>query len=70
MGKGGSGLEGLPDPTHDKVMWKRPDGQGGSGLKGPPGSDRASTLETKICLLYYTLLTLTGAIPDHLSLEN
>ena len=22
MGKGGSGLEGLPDPTHDKVMWQ------------------------------------------------
>ena len=25
------------DPTHDKVMWKRPDKQGGSGLKGPHG---------------------------------
>ena len=29
--------------------------------------------QTKICLLrllYYTLLTLQGAIPDHLSLER
>ena len=70
MGKGGSGLERLPNPTHDKVMRKRPDGQGGSRLKGSPRSARASTPETKIRLLYYTLLTLTGAIPDHLSLEN
>ena len=70
MGKGGSGLEGLPDPTYDKVMQKRPDRQGRSGLKGSPGSARASTPKTKICLLYYTLLTLTGAIPDHLSVEN
>ena len=27
----------MGDPTHDKVMWKRPDEQGGSGLEGPPG---------------------------------
>ena len=25
------------DPTHDKVMRRRPDKQGGSGLKGLPG---------------------------------
>jgi len=25
------------DPTHDKVMQRRPDRQGGSGLKGLPG---------------------------------
>ena len=36
----------------------------------PPGDSRASTPETKICLLYYTLLTLTEDIPDDLSLEN
>ena len=64
MGKGRSGLEGLPDPTHDKVM------RAGSRLKRSSRSAQASTPETKICLLYYTLLTLTGAIPDHLSLEN
>ena len=64
MGKGGSELEGLPDPTHDKVMWA------GSRLKMSPRYARASTPKTKICLLYYTFLTLTGAIPDHLSLEN
>ena len=45
-------------------------GQGRSRLKKSPRSARESIPETKICLLYYTLLTLTGAIPDHLSLEN
>ena len=25
----------MGDPTHDKVMRKRPDGQGEPGLKGP-----------------------------------
>ena len=50
---------------------ERPDGQGESGLKG--SSAWASTPKAKLsvyCLLYYTLLTLQGAIPDHLSLEN
>ena len=45
-------------------------GQGRSRLKKSPRYARESIPETKICLLYYTLLTLTGAIPDHLSLEN
>ena len=70
MGKSRSGLKGVPDPIHDKVMRKRPDGQGGSRLKGSPRSARPSTPKTKICLLYYTLMSLTGAIPNHLSLEN
>ena len=69
-GQSGSGLGGFPNPTHDKVIRKRPDRQGGSRLKGSPGSAQASTPETKICLLYYTLLTLTEDIPDDLSLEN
>ena len=55
------------DPTHDKVMWKRPARQGGSGLKGLPGPARALTPKPKsVCLLFTilclspTLLTLTG----------
>ena len=40
------------DPTHDKVMWKRPDKQGRSGLKGPHGPARAYP-KTRICLSYY-----------------
>ena len=58
------------DPTHDKVMQKRPDRQGGSGLKGLPGPAQASTPEPKsVCLLFTilcllpTLLTLTGGYP-------
>ena len=58
------------DPTHDKVMWRRPDRQGGSGLEGLPGPARASTLKPKsVCLLFTilclspTLLTLTGGYP-------
>ena len=58
------------DPTHDKVMWKRPDRQGGSGLKGLPGPAWTSTLKPKsVCLLFTilclspTLLTLTGGYP-------
>ena len=58
----------MGDPTHDKVMRKRPDGQGGSGLEGPPGLARASTPEPEsVCLtilcLAPTLLALTGGYP-------
>ena len=47
----------------------------GLSLRGPSGNSRASTPQTRVCLLYcfmpsLTLLTLTGAIPDHLSLEK
>ena len=59
------------DPTHDKVMWRRPDRQGGSGLEGLPGPARASTPKPKsVCLLFTilclspTLLTLTGGYPQ------
>ena len=56
-------------------MQKRPDEQGGSGLEGPPGPARASTHKPEsVCLtilcLSPTPLTLTGAIPNHLSLEQ
>ena len=65
------------DPTHDKVMRKRPDRQGRSGLKGLPGPARASTLKPKsVCLLFTifclspTLLTLTGGYPRPPSSEE
>ena len=56
------------DPTHDKVMWKRPDKQGRSGLKGPPRPAQASNPKPEsVCLtilcLSPTLLTLTGGYP-------
>ena len=44
------------DPTHDKVMWRRPDRQGRSGLEGLPGPAQASTPNQNLsvyCLLYY-----------------
>ena len=44
------------DPTHEKVMQRRPDKQGGSGLEGLPGPARASTPSQDLsvyCLLYY-----------------
>ena len=58
----------MGDPTHDKVMWKRPDEQGGSGLEGPPGPAQAPTPKPEsVCLtmlcLSSTLLTLTGDYP-------
>ena len=58
----------MGDPTHDKLMWKRPDEQGGSGLEGIPGPARASTLKPEsacltILCLSPTLLTLTGGYP-------
>ena len=57
------------DPTHDKVMWKRPDEQGRSGLEGPPGPAQASTpkpesVRLTILCLSPTLLTLTGGYPQ------
>ena len=58
----------MGDPTHDKVMRKRPDEQGGSGLEGPPGPARASIpKQESVCLtilcLSPALLTLTGGYP-------
>ena len=47
----------------------------GSSLRSPPGNSRASTPKTRVCLLYYfvlspTPLTLRGAVPHHLSLKK
>ena len=58
----------MGDPTHEKVMWKRPGKQGGSGLEGPPGPAQASKPKPEsVCLtilcLSPTLLTLTEGYP-------
>ena len=39
---------------------ERPDGQGGSGLEGSPGTARASTPKTRVCLSYY-FMTFTNS---------
>ena len=59
----------MGDPTHEKVMWKRPGKQGGSGLEGPPGPAQASTPKAEsvcstISCLSPTPLTLTGGYPQ------
>ena len=66
----------MGDPTHDKIMRRRPDKQGGSGLEGLPGPARASTPNQNLSTVYY-IMSFTnssdinrGAIPDHLSLEK
>ena len=57
----------MGDPTHDKVMWKRPDKQG-FRTRGTPRPAQASTPKpesvclTILCLLP-TFLTLTGGYP-------
>ena len=59
----------MGDPTYDKVMWKSLTGQGGSGLKG--SSARTSTPKSEtVCFIILCLLTLTGTIPNHLSLKK
>ena len=65
----------MGDPTHEKVMWKRPGKQGGSGLEGPPGPAQASKPKPEsVCLtilcLSPTLLTLMGAVLKHHSLDK
>ena len=47
----------------------------GSSLRSPPGNSQASTPKTRVCLLYYfvlspTPLTLQGAVPHYLSLKK
>ena len=64
------------NPTRDKVMWQRPDGQGESSLRGPPGFSQASTPKHRVCLLYYIMpFTYSsdvnrGLSPHHLFLEK
>ena len=55
------------DPTQDKVMRKGLMGKASQVSRDPlPRNQNLSVY----CLLYYTLLTLQGAIPNHLSLEK
>ena len=59
------------DPTHDKVMWRDLTGKVSQVSRGPlPEHLPRNQNLSAYCLLYYTLLTLQGAIPDHLSLER
>ena len=66
--------DSLGHPTHEKVMRKRPDKQG-FRTRQIPWTCSSIYPKTRICLstvlcLLPTLLTLTGAIPNHLSLEK
>ena len=59
------------DPTHDKVMWRDLMGKASQVSRGPLPEHLPRNQNLSVyCLLYYTLLTLQGAIPDHLSLEK
>ena len=48
----------MGDPTHDKVMGRRPETQGCSGYKGPSGLTPASTPPCNLALLLLSLLVL------------
>ena len=61
----------MGDPTQDKVMWRDLMGKASQVSRGPlpehlPPNQNLSVYS----LLYYTLLPLQEAIPNHLSLEN
>ena len=59
------------DPTHDKVMWRDLMGKASQVSRGPLPEHLPRNQNLSVyCLLYYTLLTLQGAIPDHLFLEK
>ena len=59
------------DPTHDKVMRRDLTGKASQVSRGPLPEHLPRNQNLSVyCLLYYTLLTLQGAIPDHLSLER
>ena len=51
------------NPTHGKVMWKRPDGQGGSGLEGTPRPAQTSTPKPESVCLTILCLPPTPLIP-------
>ena len=59
------------DLTHDKVMRRDLTGKGSQVSRGPlPEHPPRNQILSVYCLLYYTLLTLQGVIPDYLSLEK
>ena len=59
------------DPTQDKVMRRDLTGKVSQVSRGPLPEHLLQNQKLSVyCLLYYTLLTLQGAFPDHLSLEK
>ena len=59
------------DPTHDKVMRRDLTGKVSQLSRGPLPEHLPRNQNLSVyCLLYYNILTLQGAIPDHLSLEK
>ena len=61
----------MGDPTLDKVMGRDQIGEVRQISKGPLPEHLPLNQNLSVyCLLYYTLLTLQGAIPNHLSLEK
>ena len=61
----------MGDPTHDKVMWRDLKGKVSQVSRGPLPEHLPRNQNLSVyCLLYYTFLTLQGAIPKHLSLEK
>ena len=59
------------DPTHDKIMRRDLMGKASQVSRGPLPEHLPQNQNLSVyCLLYYTLLTLQGAISDHLSLEK
>ena len=61
----------MGDPIHDKVMQRDLTGKASQVSSGPLPEHLPRNQNLSVyCLLYSTLLTLQGAIPDHPSLEN
>ena len=65
------------DPTHDKVMRRKPDRQGGSGLQGFRKAAPVLTLKMisvflMLAVLDYSLISVTQAkgLPRSLSKQN
>ena len=61
----------MGDPTHDTVMRRDLKGKASQVSRGSLPEHLPQNQNLFVyCLLYYTFLTLQGAIPDHLSLEK
>ena len=61
----------MGDSTHDKVIQRDLMGKASQVSRCPLPEHLPRNQNLSVyCLLYYTLLTLQGAIPNHLSLEK
>ena len=59
------------DPIYDKVMRRDLMGKASPVSRGPLPEHLPRNQNLSVyCLLHYTLRTLQGALPDHLSLEK